>query len=380
MRSKLLWFLLALVWTLPADAKRPVSRAELHAAAPGDVLRLSPLPGGAPNGIRAYQLLYRSIGFTGQPILVSAAMFYADVADPPPSRPVVAWAHPTTGVTRNCSPSRHTDVFNRIPALEQLLAAGYVVVATDYAGFASVEPHPYLVGDSHARSVLDSVRAVRQLKNARASNRFIVWGHSQGAHAALFTGEVQPTYAPELELAGVAAAAPPTYLADIFRSDAGTVWGNALTAMALNAWSSVYGIPDATVVDPAVLPAYRQLARNCIDSLTGIMRILEDERRLRERFFIRDPTTMPEWRGIMNENSPGKRPIVAPVLIAQGRADDIVPYAITRRFAADACRGGTRIQFFEMATGHIYAAENSARPTLDWMRDRFRGRPLRAWC
>jgi len=36
-------------------------------------------------------------------------------------------------------------------------------------------------------------------------------GHSQGGHASLYTGELAASYAPDLKLVSVAAAAPATY-------------------------------------------------------------------------------------------------------------------------------------------------------------------------
>ena len=89
-----------------------------------------------------------------------------------------------------------------------MLAHGYVVVATDYEGLGVPGVHPYLVGVSEAHAVLDSVRAARELPATQATSRFAVWGHSQGGHAALWTGQLQPSYAPDVTLAGVAALAP----------------------------------------------------------------------------------------------------------------------------------------------------------------------------
>ena len=68
---------------------------------------------------------------------------------------------------------------------------------------------------------MDHVRrdAPRDFPNSGASNRFAVWGHSQGGHAALFTGELAARYAPELKLVGVAAAAPATNLIELFDDD-----------------------------------------------------------------------------------------------------------------------------------------------------------------
>ena len=99
---------------------------------------------------------------------------------------------------------------------------GYVVAATDYPGLGTPGPHPYLVGLSEARAVIDSVRVARSLPGAGGGNRFIVWGHSQGGHAALFTGLIAKSYAPELSLLGVAAAAPASELADLMDDDLST--------------------------------------------------------------------------------------------------------------------------------------------------------------
>lgn len=48
-----------------------------------------------------------------------------------------------------------------MPDLDQALAAGWGVVATDYAGLGTTGPQPYLIGQGEGRSVLDSIRAAR---------------------------------------------------------------------------------------------------------------------------------------------------------------------------------------------------------------------------
>lgn len=360
-------------FSAPAEAFRKVSDEEVRRAKPGDVLRVLPLSGGAPNNVRSYRILYRSTGANDEPVIVSGAIFIPSGTPPKVhKRPVVAWAHPTTGVTRGCAPTLRTDFFNKIPAIENMLREGYVVVATDYVGLGVRGPHPYLVGDSQGRAVLDSVRAARQLSHARASSRFITWGHSQGGHAALFAGEVAPIYAPELELVGVAAAAPATNLAELFRNDVGSTWGNALTAMALFAWSKVYNLSADDLIHQDARKAYRRVAHDCLESLSDVVRILQDEKPLESHFLKQDPTEIPIWRRIMDMNSPGTRRIASPIFIAQGLKDKIVPHAVTRRFARKSCQRGTRVTFMEMmSTGHMNAATHSARSTISWMKDRF---------
>src|SRR5680860_268755 len=130
-----------------------------------------------------------------------------DIA-PAGGRNVIAWAHPTSGVAPDCAPSLYPDRAGLIWNLRDMLSAGYVVVATDYPGLGTAGIHPYLIGESAGRAVLDSVRAAQHFSNSGASNRFAVWGHSEGGHAALFTGQLAARYAPDLKLVGVAAAAP----------------------------------------------------------------------------------------------------------------------------------------------------------------------------
>ena len=86
--------------------------------------------------------------------------------------------------------------------------AGYVVAATDYEGLGTPGVHPYLVGESEGRGVLDAARAAKALAATDAGDQVLVFGHSQGGQAALFAGELAASYAPELTVLGVAAAAP----------------------------------------------------------------------------------------------------------------------------------------------------------------------------
>src|SRR5581483_9925110 len=209
--------------------------AEAGDEGPGSIIRVWPLEGGGPSGAggTAFRILYRSTGLSGEPIEVSGAIFIPPGAPPPGGRDIIAWAHPTSGVVEACAPSLMPDLAGTIWGLSEMLARGYVVVATDYPGLGTPGIHPYLIGVSEGRAVLDSVRAARDLPDAGASNRFAVWGHSQGGHASLFTGELAASYAPDLKLVGVAVAAPATYLIELFDADKSSPAGKELTAMAL---------------------------------------------------------------------------------------------------------------------------------------------------
>lgn len=367
--------------TSPAAALYEVKSSEIPGK-PGTVIRVWPLKGGGPGNGEAFRILYRSKGLRGEPIAVSGAIFLPSGPAPAGGREVIAYAHPTSGVMPKCAPSLRPDTAGMIWGLRQMLQAGYVVAATDYPGLGTNTMHPYLYGISEARSVLDSVRAARALEHAKASERFVVWGHSQGGQAALFTGRIARSYAPELKLMGVAAAAPATYLLELFKDDYHDEGGKILTAMALLSWSRIKNVSLKSVVEPQAMQPFLRTAEQCLESPGQILSLQKDAKPLQAGRFLKiDPTKTEPWRSIMLENSPGKQRIPVPVFLAQGTADTTVNPAVTKQYGGALCKQGVRVHFVEMpGTTHTFAAKNSVGAALQWMEERFRGAPAPSSC
>src|ERR1700721_1773115 len=255
----------------------------LLAGQPGTLVRQEVIDG-APLGATAYRVLYRSTGLDDKPILVSGVVIVPPGDPPPGGRPIVAWAHPTSGVVPRCAPSLAIFLFEQIQGLRSFVRDGYVVAATDYPGLGTAEPHPYLVGTSEARAVLDSVRVAGSLPGAGGGKKFVVWCHSQGGHAALFTGLIAKTYAPELDLLGVAAAAPATDLVTLMNDDIDSVGGKNITAMTLWSWQRVFDANMNEVVDRRAIPAINQLASECIEGPFDIRTRQRPKRPLEKHF------------------------------------------------------------------------------------------------
>lgn len=368
----------------PAGAQSALytaTAAEIAGGLPGTVIRTEIL-NGTPDGATAYRMLYRSRGLDGKPIAVSGIAIVPSGPVPPGGRPVVAWAHPTTGVQPQCGPSRSGGIFLSIQGLRAMIARGYIVAATDYAGLGGPGTHPYLVGESEGRSVVDSVRAARQLAGASAGRRFAVWGHSQGGHAALFTGILAKRLAPELDLVGVAAAAPATELRPLLADDIETDGGRNLTAMTLWSWARVYKAPLDKVVYPQAIPVVDELAADCIESLSDILRRLRPTKALERKFLVDEDFAAHEpWRSLLDRNSPGLVPRGIPVFLAQGTDDTLVRPQVTRDYADRLCRAGNSVRFVALqGVGHLPAAEDSAAAAVDWMEQRFKGAPPPSDC
>ena len=341
---------------------------------PGTLVRSQAMEG-APLNAAAWRVLYRSTSFDGKPILVSGVIIVPQGAPPPGGRPIVAWAHPTSGIVPRCAPSLALFIFQQIQGLRTMVRDGYVVAATDYPGLGTPGPHPYLVGLSEARAVIDSVRVARSMPGAGGGSRFVVWGHSQGGHAALFTGLIAKTYAPELTLLGVAAAAPASELTALMDDDLDTIAGKNITAMTLWSWQRVYGAPMDRVVDPRAMPAIDKLARECIEGPWDISTRNRTTRPLEQHFLtVAHPADVQPWRDLLAKNTPGPLPHDLPVFLAQGLDDAVIRPAVTQDYFDKLCKNGSNARLFLMpGVGHGGAAMHSALEAVAWMTERFAG-------
>ncbi|MGH2586366.1 MAG: lipase family protein [Dehalococcoidia bacterium] len=354
----------------------------LPAGPPGMVIRAEPFPV-APAGVRGWRVLYRSTRPDGSARAVSGVIFAPDEPAQAGGRPVVAWAHPTTGIARRCAPSLLAPLLpSRIAGLTDLLARGYVVTATDYPGLGTPSPHPYLIGESEGRAVLDSVRAAAQLPEAGAGRTYALWGHSQGGHAVLFAGQLAASYAPELRLVGIAAAAPPTDLATLFALNVESIVGRLLAAFAFVSWSEVY--PDADyrhLVHAEAVPLIEAIARTCVRTTPGLLAAVLPAWQLGPDFLRRQPQDVEPWRTLFAVNSPGAVPLGAPALIVQGTDDDIVWPWVTEAYVAARCRGGELVTLWLVpGLDHALAGQVSAPGVAAWLADRFAGLPVPDTC
>ena len=191
----------------------------------GDVIWSRPLDTGSPAALAAARtnelVVYVSESVHGQAIAVSGLIALPSQPAPAGGYPVISWAHGTIGSADQYAPSRDFEgsaahLYNAFPhvLLNKFLDRGWAVVMTDYEGLGTEGPHPYLLGKSEARGLLDIVRAARHLY-PELSDQFAIVGHSQGGQAALFGAHFAPEWTPELTLRGVAALAPASAIGEL---------------------------------------------------------------------------------------------------------------------------------------------------------------------
>jgi hypothetical protein len=152
----------------------------LAASKPGDLLRKAEFRGYAvPDGARTVRILYHSLDASGHAVATSGVVLIPAGAAPSGGWPVIAWAHGTSGVARQCAPSLEKDMLYGEEGLMPMVRAGFAVVATDYHGLGTAGPHQYVNKIAQAYDVIYSIHAAHAAV-PQLDERWVVIGHSQG--------------------------------------------------------------------------------------------------------------------------------------------------------------------------------------------------------
>jgi len=363
----------------------------LPAAAPGTLIRSVKVVGvpGVPAGATVWRILFHSTTIYGADEAESGYVIAPGGTPPTGGYPVIAWAHGTSGFAAPCAPSLFTSSGGGtgpylIPALDRYLAAGYVVSAADYQGLGVADGvHPYLLGSSEGRSVLDATRATRQLSGLQTADTVIVYGHSQGGHAALFAAEMAPTYAPDLHVVGVVAAAPATGLSTLI-SIVGTPIGAQFLPYSIPtsyAWTQTYSdLPESSVLTPAGAAfAADEVTRGCSDQ---VARAIVTHHVTPGGVFAPGASSDPNVLAHARANDPGSVRTPVPMLVVQGTADGTVPPPLTDTYVTTkACPIGDTIQYLHVTGATHGTVVFLAAPTIvSWMDARLAGTPAPSTC
>jgi acetyl esterase/lipase len=182
-------------------------------------------------------------------------------------------------------------------------------------------------------------------------------------------------YAPELQLLGVAAAAPATDLATLMTDDLNTTGGRNLTAMTIWSWSKVYGADMNKVIASEAIPTVDALANMCIEGAFDIYAREKMSGPLAQTFLsVKNPATIEPWRSLLERNTRGELPPNVPVFLAQGTKDQLVRPDVTRAYMQHLCSAGSSVRMLMLPNvSHGFAGYDSADAAVEWMQERFAG-------
>jgi dienelactone hydrolase len=295
-------------------------------------------------------VLYSSRTTQGAKDAISGSVSVPKGKPPKGGWPVITWAHGTTGVADICAPSRDGLDPSAITGetyingdLNAWLRAGYAVLRTDYEGLGTPGKHPYLIGTSEGRSVVDIVAAARQL-DPNISKRYLISGHSQGGHAALFAAGLASSWQPKLKLRGTVAFAPASHILDQASFLPGLTSPSSLTALATlildGASTQSSAINVNALLSDEVLQFYPLLQSQCLgrlgqsDELGGIP----------PSHLERSGADLSALNPVLAAMNPAVK-TAAPILIPQGESDTTVYPFLTKQLTDELVGLGDQVTY-----------------------------------
>jgi pimeloyl-ACP methyl ester carboxylesterase len=372
-------------------------------------------------GAQAWRIAYVSSDVGGRKTL-STALVVAPVGKAPAGgRPIMAWAHGTTGTAQSCGPSQVLDPavpLNQyflvggnswtdygLPNVEPFLQEGYVVVATDYQGLGGGGRHQYAVAGTNARDVINSARAARSMKETGAGRKTIVYGWSQGGGATIAAASLtdylaaRGTAADDLQFIGFVGLAPddvavmvPAPPADEAAADkviggfidlfSGNVFDFAHFAMSV--WGTQAAYPDLRLTD-----VFTEQGAKVLDQVLGdkCMHVAADTLSYsygsQYRALLREkPGNTLAWARAFVDGSVVPVKPVAPVVIYWGTKDTAVPPVMHHLYQRQMCALGGNVERIQLPGEQThYSTPGVAAPLyLSWIKDRLAGRPVVDGC
>ncbi|MGW4479241.1 lipase family protein [Rhodococcus triatomae] len=362
--------------------------------APGDAIASRPVTvanlGLIPVNVDAWQLSYRSTDTRGEPV---AAVTTVLKPRGPGSDKMVSFQMAEDSTARYCAPSYALQQ-GSIPALatgsavipaeflavQAALAQGWTVSVPDHQGPNSA----YAAGPLGGRLALDGVRAAERfapLDLPGDRTRVGLWGYSGGAIATGHAAELQPSYAPELDVVGVVEGGVPADLSALL-NNANNAAPAGLVLGAVLGLGREY--PDfQQFLDERMNPLGRALTTVksplCVAYHAALIPFANNKGLLD---VPGDPLDEPVVRSVIDRTRMGSALPAAPLFVYQSNPDWIVPVGQVNTLVDTYCQDpAARVQYTRDHFSEHLTLEVTAAPTaLLWMRDRLDGVPAESGC
>ena len=336
--------------------------------------------------IKAWTVLYQSSNQQGAPDPVTGTVIVPTAAwTGKGPRPVVTYAEGTQGLGPQCAPSKQIAAGTEYDggAIIESLKKGYAVTVTDYQGYTNGAIPTYIDGKSEAQAVLDIVRAARELPGAgvSASAPVIGWGYSQGGQAAAWAGELQPSYASNVDLVGVAAGGVPANLQAVSSfGNASVAAGFALDSLiGLNATYPEFELGSFS--NMAGLEAGEKLLSECaIQSLAEFRDTEFSKYTTGNKTFEQIETERPAVKRILEEQKLGTKAISVPVYHYHGLEDEFVPVTQDVELHQQWCSLGVKDDFQLYPGDHLLTDPTAIPYVIKWVEERFAGKTAQSTC
>ncbi|WHT15691.1 lipase family protein [Crossiella sp. CA-258035] len=350
---------------LPRDGFYEVSP---DGAAPGTVLRAERFTGWRlPPGASGTRIVYDSRSAAGTPVAASAAVLTPAGQPPDGGWPVVAWAHGTSGVARQCAPSLMKDLYYP-EVMAEWLGRGYAVVAADYSGLGAGDGHEYLTLAANAQDVRYAVAAARRAVPELGA-RWVAVGHSQGGQTVWGVARQEVTE-PTGGFLGAVALAPVTpydRLQERVADNPGQGQYLAYVASAIALQHKDFSPAD--MLSEAGLRDYgKYLREGCWGYGRAVSGTATSRELLRPNW-----SAHPAARAFIEGNRYSGGALAGPILVVAGASDVDVAADTVAEEARKQCGQGTAVTYRVFPGGHDGVLGESSAEQERWVRERFAG-------
>lgn len=354
---------------------------------PGDVLRQRSIVAPLFPQATTRQLMYLSRNQRGDLVPVTGTLLISPTA-PEQDAPLVVVTPGTRGLGEQCAPSRGFNPATADPrapdyetgSYHQYLLRGITVVVTDYVGGGTPLDQEYLVGRSEGQNGLDAVRAAQRIDPDDAlteGSPVGVSGYSQGGQAAGWAAEIQPDYAPEINLRGVVIDAPVTdMIAQIEHLNGNPTAGAGFALAGLQGTSDAFDLGIRDHLTDTGEKVYERLNSSCaVETIAGFGTITTAD--------VTDPDVLqlPEFREALAQSRLGTSKPGAAAYIYHGSADTVVPPYMGPALFSDWCARGADVEFTQLpAQEHLSGNVTGTPAAIEWMAERLAGEPAPSGC
>ncbi|MFJ4658493.1 lipase family protein [Nocardia sp. NPDC088792] len=356
-----------------------------ESAAPGAILRSREVQLAVltvlPVHVRSWQLLYRTTDLFGKPTVAATTVAVPMGANTSHSRPLVSHQFFYDSAAPNCAPSFVLQQGGGLPALEGIhstaeylelaasISQGYAINVPDYEGL-----HGHLaVAKEPGYMVLDSVRAAEAFQPLGldgAKTPVALWGYSGGGMGSGWAAEMQPTYAPELNIKGIALGAPVSDVESLLHVN-GSMFAS-LIGVGMASLRNAYP-KFATALDQYLTPEGKAimdrtnsqcLVRNVVELMfTDYQRMLTIP--------IADFLALPDIKEVFDSTVLGSNPPTAPMFVYQGVYDEAVPWYTNDRMVGRWCDGGTSVEYKrDHLSEHLTLTTLGMADAFNWVKSR----------
>jgi len=373
-------------------------------------------------GAAAWRIAYISSDMADHPT-ITTGLVIAPLGPPPQGgRPVMSWAHGTTGTAQSCGPSQVVDPavpLNEyflpdgnswtdygVPALAEFIKAGYVVVATDYQGLGGGGRHQYQLAETQARDAIDAIRAAGSMKETGAGPKAVIYGWSQGA-AAVLAAASDPDYLARkgtafdgIELVGGVAMAPSDFRTLAPAAQLDDAAGQAMMAGASKAfsnsvnnfnhllmtlWGAQAAYPDKlklsdVLTGEGVAFVDEVMTNKCVHAASDTINYTYGDQ---FTSLLRPaPVNAKDWAQTLIDSAGSDVKAVAPIIIYWGTKDTVVPPVMHKLYREHMCKLGGNVARVQLA-GNLthFATPAASQPLyLPWIADRLAGKPAPDGC